>query len=87
MKGKLTCCAKCHRLLAQFKEVHAVSGQLYCSKDCAVKDIADDYIMNAKEMALEAYACEAEVIATADIMADEISALVGVDNSADDQED
>lgn len=86
MKSKLTCCAKCHRLLAQFEEVHAIDGQLYCSKKCAITDIMEDYIMNAKEMAREDYACKAEVVATRDILADEISVLVAKENSTDDQE-
>ncbi len=65
-------CARCGSTLIDHEEIHAIDGKLYCSKDCAVQAITDDYIMNAKEMALEAYASEAEVVSAEDILGEDM---------------
>jgi hypothetical protein len=36
----------------------------------------DDYILNAKELAVEAYDSEAEVVQTTDILSDELESAV-----------
>lgn len=68
----MTVCEHCKKPLAELEEVHAYRGSLYCSKECTIKDIMNDYIMNAKELAIEDYVCCAEIVATSDILADEI---------------
>lgn len=65
-------CARCGSTLIDHEEIHVIDGKLYCSKDCAVQDITDDYTMNAKEMALEAYASEAEVVSAEDILGEDM---------------
>ena len=83
----MTLCGHCHKPLKDFKEVHAVKGILYCSRACAIDDITNDIIMNAKEAAIEEYASCAEVVATEEILADEMCELVKDDNSAHSKED
>lgn len=78
---RLTLCGHCFKPLKDCAEVHAVSGTLYCSRECAIADITNDIIMNAKESAIEAYACLAEVVATAEILKDEMCELVEDNNS------
>lgn len=82
----MTLCGNCHKPLKDFAEVHAVSGILYCTRECAIEDITNDIIMNAKEAALEAYASCAEVVATVEILADEMCELVEGNNSAHSEE-
>lgn len=83
----MTLCGHCQKPLREFDEVHAVQGILYCSRECAIDDITNDIIMNAKEAAIEAYACEAEVVATTEILKDEMCELVDEDNSTHSKED
>lgn len=68
----MTVCAHCSKELRECTEVHAVGGLLYCSKECAIHYITNDIVMNAKTKAIEVYDNEAEVVATADILSDEI---------------
>lgn len=72
MTNDLTKCKRCGQVLVHHEEIHAVRGDLYCSKSCAIDDIMDDYIMNAKELAIEAYDSEAEVVSSADILAEDL---------------
>ena len=69
---ELTKCLNCGKPLVSYEEVHAVRGGLYCSKSCAISDLANDYITNAKELAKEAYASEAEVLQTSDILSEDL---------------
>lgn len=68
----MTRCEHCNKPLKDLEEVHAVYGSLYCSKECAIAHITDEVIMNAKETAIEQYEEGCEVVATADILADEL---------------
>ena len=72
---ELNKCARCGRVLVGQEEVHAIRGSLYCSKNCAVQDIMDDYLMNAKEMAIEEYDNEAEVVRTEDVLAEDLQTV------------
>lgn len=72
---ELNKCARCGRLLISQEEVHAINGALYCSKNCAVQDIMDDYIANAKALAIEAYDSEAEVVRTEDVLAEDLQTV------------
>lgn len=82
----MTLCGHCQKPLKDFDEVHAVHGILYCSRECAIADITNDIIMNAKEAAIEAYACGAEIVATEEILKDEMCGLVEDDNSTHSKE-
>jgi len=72
MKDELSRCPVCKRVLVGQELVHAIDGQLFCSKTCAVQHLTDDYILNAKEMALEAYASNAELVATEDVLGEDL---------------
>lgn len=67
----MTRCAKCNAILIKYEEVHALNGELFCSRKCAIEHYMNDIIMNAKEMAIEAYDSEAEVVAAADILGED----------------
>lgn len=69
---KLTKCTRCERILVSQEEVHAVRGGLYCSKTCAINDLMDDLITNAKALAIEAYDSEAEVVSSEDILSEDL---------------
>lgn len=69
---ELTLCPRCRRPLVGQEEVHAVRGVLYCSRECAIQDITEDYIMNAKAMAIEDYDSEGEVVATHEVLKAEL---------------
>ena len=69
---ELTKCPNCGRPLVSHEQVHAVSGGLYCSKSCAINYIMNDYLMNAKEMAIETYNAEAEIVSTEDILKEDL---------------
>ena len=72
---ELTRCPQCKRPLVGHEEVHAIDGLLFCSKNCAVSHITEDYLMNAREMALEDYASEAEVVRTDDVLKNELQTV------------
>lgn len=69
---ELTRCPRCNKVLISHEEIHAVKGQLYCSETCAVLDITDDYIRNAKELAREDYASMAEVVRAEDVLKEDL---------------
>lgn len=48
-------CKFCGKNLNIGDEAHIVDSEVYCSKECAVLDIMNEIIMNAKEMAIEQY--------------------------------
>ena len=78
----MTRCQCCNKPLKDFDMVHAVKGALYCSDTCAIEDITNDIIMNAKGAAHHEYFNCAEIVATRDILANEMCELVNEDNSA-----
>lgn len=73
--SELNLCPRCKTPLVHHEEVHSVKGQLYCSRRCAIDDIMDDYIMNAKELAIEAYDSEAEVVSIHDVLAEDLQTV------------
>lgn len=77
----MTRCICCNKPLKDFEEVHAVRGMLYCSRECAISAITDDMVMNANDAAIEEYESCAEVVATRDILANEMCELVREENS------
>lgn len=68
----MTTCEMCGKPLKTVAEAHAWQGSLYCSEQCTLDAITEEIIVNAKEVAKETYASEAEVVSTADIIAEEI---------------
>lgn len=68
----LSKCPICGTVLVSHEEVHAVNGQVFCSRTCAITDIMNDIILNAKEMAIETYDNEAEVVASADVLKEDL---------------
>ena len=66
-KDRDTKCMHCNKELVSVPEIVSARGSLYCSKDCAVQDITNDIIMNAKEAAIEEYDSCAEIVTPTDI--------------------
>lgn len=60
-------CAHCNKDLALVDEIHVVTGVNYCSKECAIKHITDDIILNAGTCAIEEYNDKAEIVNPIDI--------------------
>ena len=71
----LTVCPYCKTPLVHHEEVHAVNGKLYCCKECAVQDMTNDILINAKEMALEDYASNAEIVSTHDVLGEDLQTV------------
>lgn len=63
----MTGCERCGIDLSTVDEIHAVEGQLYCSKECAIINQAEIIIASAKDAAIEWYDACAEVVAPEDI--------------------
>ena len=63
----MTECMHCHRDLSKVEEIHAVHGELFCSRECAIEHITSDIIMNAKQEAIAIYDNNSEVVNPADI--------------------
>jgi hypothetical protein len=61
--------------LVHHEEIHAVSGELYCSKYCAVQSIMDEIILNAKEAAIEEYDSKAEIVSIHDVLAEDLQTV------------
>lgn len=72
---ELTRCPRCNKILVSHEEIHAIKGDLYCSKNCAVLSIMDDYILNAKELALEDYDSMAEIVGSADVLQEDLQTV------------
>lgn len=64
----MTECKYCHADLSRFKEVHAVYGDLFCSRECAIAYLAQGIVRTADIAAYEEYNEAAEVVATKDIL-------------------
>lgn len=65
-------CARCKSILVSHETAHAVNGELYCSKSCAIEALTDELILNAKEMASEKYNDEAEIVSTEEVLAEDL---------------
>ena len=61
-------CKHCGSRLASHETIHAMGGELFCSKKCAVMYAMQDIVRNAMDAAEELYSDTAEEIRTADIM-------------------
>ena len=57
-----TKCAYCDTHLGGNDSIHSAYGKLYCSERCAIHDIMDDIIINAKEAAIEQYNDGVEIV-------------------------
>lgn len=60
-------CALCHKDLRTVNEIHAVEGQLFCSKECAIEMQTNIIVMSARDTATEWYNDCAEVVTPKDI--------------------
>ncbi len=76
---ELNKCPRCGHVLISHETVHALNGELYCSRNCAIRDTAD-VIMKANgnlthNQAIEAakvvYDEGAEIVATEDTLAED----------------
>ena len=65
-------CARCKRILVSHETAHAVNGELYCSKSCAIEALTDEIVLSSKEMAIEKYNDEAEIVSTEDVLAEDL---------------
>lgn len=63
----MTECTHCHVDLSTVEEIHAVHGELFCSKGCAIDHITQDIIRNAKEEAIAIYDNNFEVVSPSEI--------------------
>lgn len=63
----MTECKHCHMDLSKVEEVHAVQGDLFCSKECAVEHIADTIVRSATKRAFDIYNNCAETVLPSDI--------------------
>lgn len=76
---ELNKCPRCGSVLISHETVHALNGELYCSRNCAIRDTAEILMKNSEglthNMAVEAakgiYEDEAEVVATHDTLAED----------------
>lgn len=73
--SQLNLCPRCKTPLVHHEEVHALHGELFCSKTCAVMYTMDDIILNAKEAAIEDYACNAEVVSINDVLKEDLQTV------------
>lgn len=63
----MTECMHCHRNLAEVDEIYAVSGNLYCSEDCAIEDLTQEIMFHAQEQATEMFSDLHEIVTPEDI--------------------
>lgn len=63
----MTECMHCHIDLSKVEEIHAVHGELFCSRECAIEHITSDIIMNAKQEAIAIYDNNAETVSPCEI--------------------
>ena len=73
--NQLNLCPHCKTPLVHHEEVHALNGELYCSKACAVAHITDDIILNAKEAAIEEYDSKAEIVSAHDVLSEDLQTV------------
>lgn len=72
---ELTLCPRCRKPLVSHEEVHAIEGELYCSKHCAVLELTEQNIRNARENAIEEYLEKAEVVSIADVLKEDLQTI------------
>lgn len=60
----MTECAHCHRPLREVEEIHAVLGELFCSKECAVEHLELEIRLRAHRFALRLCLDNAEIVGT-----------------------
>lgn len=60
----MTECAHCHRPLREVEEIHAVLGELFCSKECAVEHLESEIRQHVHRFALRRYLDNAEIVGT-----------------------
>ena len=74
-------CPRCGSILVAHETAQAVNGKIYCSRDCAVRDIADDLLKStmvgkshneATEVAKEYFDECAETVLTEDTLAEDL---------------
>lgn len=63
----MTECKRCHMDLSKVEEVHAVQGDLFCSKDCAIAHIEVTIVRSAHKRACDIYNNCAETVLPSDI--------------------
>ena len=63
----MTECKHCHMDLSKATEIHAVQGDLFCSKDCAIDHIKITIVRSAHKRALDIYENCAETVLPGDI--------------------
>lgn len=73
--SNLTMCPQCRNALVSYKELHALNGELFCSRECAINYTLNEIIMNAKEAAIEDYACNAEVVSMEDVLKEDLQGV------------
>lgn len=72
---RLNLCPQCKTPLVHHEEIHALNGELYCSKNCAVLHTMDDIILNAREAAIEEYDSNAEVVSSRDVLGEDLQTI------------
>ena len=65
MEGNV--CRHCKKDLRKVKEIHAVEGMHYCTKECAIFDQMDIIVLSAKSLATQWYEEGAEIVTPEDI--------------------
>lgn len=74
-------CPRCKSLLVAHETAQAVDGKIYCSRHCAVMDLADRFLQDeatvkryheAVEIAKEYYEDCAETISTEEVLAEDL---------------
>lgn len=68
----MTKCERCNKPLTEAAEIHVVEGEMFCSRACAIAQLTDNIITNAKESAIELYDDTAEVVSPFDVIKDEM---------------
>lgn len=76
---ELNKCPRCHHVLISHETAHALNGELYCSRNCAIRDTAEILMKadgnlthdKAVEAAKVVYDNEAEVVSTEDTLAED----------------
>ena len=73
--SQLNLCPQCKKPLVHYEEVHALNGELFCSRECAIKYTTHDIILNAKEAAIEDYDSNAEIVAAKDVLGEDLQTV------------
>lgn len=67
----MTRCPRCGKMLALQETVQAMDGLLYCSRDCAIRDKAEELKTQVYDLAKEYFDEHAEEVATKDILSED----------------